>query len=72
MEAEVARNLLTNTNDDKRIGISNVNRRLKEIYGEDNGMIINSEPGKGTEVIIVVPIRERRKADVIKGRYCRR
>jgi len=72
MEPEVVRNLLTNTGDDKRIGISNVNRRLKEIYGENNGMIINSELGKGTEVIIAVPIRERRKLDVIKGRYCRR
>ncbi|MBM7582803.1 LytS/YehU family sensor histidine kinase [Caldicoprobacter guelmensis] len=71
MEPEVVKNLITNTDDDKRIGISNVNRRLKEIYGEDHGMVIHSEPGKGTEVIIIVPIRERRQADVIKGRYSR-
>lgn len=71
MEPEVVKSLLTNTSDDKRIGISNVNRRLKEVYGEDNGMIIHSRPGEGTEVIIVVTVREGRKPDAVKGRYCR-
>lgn len=36
-------------------GISNVNRRLKLYYGEEYGLILESEPEIGTKVIVVVP-----------------
>lgn len=38
-----------------RIGIRNVNERLKNKYGEDWGLDIKSEINKGTEVTIVIP-----------------
>ena len=40
-------------------GISNVNRRLKLYYGEEFGLIIESEAGVGTKMIVVVPRMEQ-------------
>lgn len=37
------------------IGIKNVNERIKLIYGNDYGIEIKSELGKGTEIIILLP-----------------
>ncbi|WP_173917218.1 sensor histidine kinase [Halobacillus sp. Marseille-Q1614] len=37
------------------IGINNINERIKMMYGEDYGITIKSEAGKGTEVVIKVP-----------------
>lgn len=37
------------------IGIKNVNDRMKLIYGNDYGVEIKSELGKGTEIIILLP-----------------
>lgn len=37
------------------IGLINVNNRLKNKYGEKNGLKISSEVGKGTTVIIKIP-----------------
>lgn len=42
----------------RRIGIANVNRRMKEIYGESHGLKIISEEGTGTEIIMRIPYRE--------------
>ncbi len=44
--------------DSCHIGISNVNQRIKLRYGKEYGLIINSIQGKGTEVIIEIPIKE--------------
>lgn len=38
-------------------GIVNVNQRIKLHFGNDYGLIFESEPGSGTKVIIVVPKR---------------
>jgi len=37
------------------VGMSNVHERLKMIYGEENGLIIASTPGEGTEVKFSIP-----------------
>jgi len=37
------------------IGITNVNERLKVLYGQDSSMKIESHPGKGTEIRIEIP-----------------
>lgn len=39
-----------------RVGISNVNRRIKMMYGNGYGVSIESEVGKGTDVQICIPI----------------
>lgn len=44
--------------DSTHIGISNVNQRIKLMYGEDYGLVVNSVQGKGTEVIIEIPAKE--------------
>lgn len=36
------------------IGLSNINARLKMIYGEEYGLRIESEPGRGSEVYLTV------------------
>lgn len=38
------------------IGLSNTDKRIKLIYGEQYGIMISSEPGKGTRVIIHIPV----------------
>ena len=37
------------------IGISNVNERLKVVFGNDYRMWIDSKPGKGTRTQIEIP-----------------
>ncbi|MGI6084735.1 MAG: sensor histidine kinase [Acetivibrionales bacterium] len=38
------------------IGLSNTDKRIKLIYGEQYGLTIKSEPGKGTKVVIRIPV----------------
>lgn len=40
------------------IGLSNINARLKMIYGEEYGLTIKSEPGQGSEVYLVVAAKK--------------
>ena len=47
--------------DSDRIGLSNINQRLKLLYGEKYGLVIESTPGEGTEIIIHFPPGVRMK-----------
>jgi two-component system LytT family sensor kinase len=38
------------------VGLSNVNERLKSLFGEDHGLKIESAPGAGTSVFFRVPL----------------
>ncbi|WP_372662304.1 sensor histidine kinase [Cohnella sp.] len=38
------------------VGLSNVNRRIRILYGEPYGIRITSVPGKGTSVTVVLPL----------------
>jgi two-component system sensor histidine kinase YesM len=38
------------------VGLDNVNKRLKLIYGDESGVRIDSEIGVGTEVKIIIPV----------------
>lgn len=38
------------------VGLSNVNERLKLLFGEDYALTINSVPGKGTTVFVRIPL----------------
>lgn len=40
------------------VGLSNINDRIKLSYGESYGVNIESEPNKGTKVIIVLPFNK--------------
>jgi two-component system LytT family sensor kinase len=37
------------------IGLSNVHRRLRATFGPEHGLTIESHPGEGTAVSMVVP-----------------
>ena len=37
------------------IGLSNVNQRIKLVFGEDYGVVVKSKISKGTEVVISIP-----------------
>lgn len=41
------------------IGIKNVDDRIKLLYGEQYGVSISSEPGRGTAVTITIPARKK-------------
>ncbi|TVY03017.1 cache domain-containing sensor histidine kinase [Cohnella terricola] len=41
-------------------GLLNVHRRLKLHYGNDSGLTIDSEAGKGTRISFTIPLREER------------
>ena len=40
---------------DHGIGVSNVNERLKVLFGSDHKMKIDSQPGRGTRIQIEIP-----------------
>ncbi|MBA1335490.1 MAG: Autolysis histidine kinase LytS [Firmicutes bacterium] len=39
----------------KRIGLRNIDRRLKNLYGMDHGLRIESKFGRGTQISMVIP-----------------
>ena len=43
------------------IGLVNVNNRLVLYYGEESGITIESEEGKGTKVVLRIPFEEIRR-----------
>lgn len=49
---------------DRGIGVSNVNERLKVLFGADYRMLIDSKPGQGTRIQIEVPELQTRLAAV--------
>jgi two-component system, LytTR family, sensor kinase len=49
---------------DRGIGVSNVNERLKVLFGTDYRMWIDSKPGQGTRIEIEVPELQTRLAAV--------
>ena len=49
---------------DRGIGVSNVNERLKVLFGADYRMWIDSKPGQGTRIEIEVPELQTRLAAV--------
>jgi sensor histidine kinase YesM len=46
------------------IGVSNVNERLKVLFGKNYRMIIDSKPGEGTRTEIDIPELQTRLAAV--------
>jgi LytS/YehU family sensor histidine kinase len=43
--------------DNMGLGLSNVNERLKSIYGEEYGLRVRSRPGRGTAILVRIPLR---------------
>jgi two-component system, sensor histidine kinase YesM len=50
--------LKTGSSDGTNIGIVNVHQRIHYLFGAEYGLIIQSEQGSGTEILIHLPIRD--------------
>lgn len=61
MDAEKISTVLNKDMNMNKVGIKNVNERLKLNYGEAYGLKIISKEGEGTEVILVMPSTTERK-----------
>ena len=46
---------------DKSIGIANVNRRIKAVYGDQYGLLLQAAAPKGLLVIVTIKIEENEK-----------
>ena len=55
--------LQPHTEQETSIGLSNIDSRMKMLYGEAYGVTLESEEGKGTRVYLVIP---RRKMDEVE------
>jgi len=41
---------------DEHIGLRNVHLRLRQLYGEEYGLVVDSEEGRGTSVTMIIPL----------------
>ncbi|MTI67071.1 MAG: sensor histidine kinase [Firmicutes bacterium] len=55
MSKETLNNIFNENKNSNSVGLTNVNNRLKNKYGEDYGLNIKSEVDKGTEVYMKIP-----------------
>lgn len=53
--------MLIEAKDSDRIGLSNVNLRLKQYYGPEYGVIVDSKENEGTTITITLPLKETRQ-----------
>ncbi|MEW9121848.1 MAG: LytS/YhcK type 5TM receptor domain-containing protein [Thermotaleaceae bacterium] len=56
MAKEKVQSILVDNSTHSGIGIKNVDKRLRGLYGEDSGLVIESTPYQGTKVTIKIPI----------------
>ncbi|WP_330615958.1 sensor histidine kinase [Serpentinicella alkaliphila] len=56
MDWEPLNRLMDEKNDNKSIGIKNVNKRLVNLYGEDYCLTVDSKINEGTCVQIRIPL----------------
>ncbi len=56
IDPQVVQSLYDGTISRQKVGLANVHKRLKSIYGEQNGLLISTPPPQGTEVVIRIPI----------------
>ena len=54
-EPEVVRSVLSGHGDSTSVGLANVDERLRTVYGNDHGIVVETGPGLGTKVTMRVP-----------------
>ncbi|WP_129666696.1 sensor histidine kinase [Phytoactinopolyspora endophytica] len=55
MDPELARGLLAGGSDGEKVGIGNVDERLRAVFGEEYGLVIETNVGAGTRARMRVP-----------------
>lgn len=48
---------------DAHIGLQNVHRRLRDLYGDAYGLVVESEEGQGTKVTMIIPEQPFQRGD---------
>jgi two-component system LytT family sensor kinase len=54
-DPEVVRAVLAGESREDSIGLGNVDARLRQVYGDDHGLVVETAPGLGTRVTFRVP-----------------
>jgi two-component system LytT family sensor kinase len=55
MDPESLRTLLTAADDGAHVGLRNVDTRLRQMYGREGGLVVETNPGEGTLVRMRIP-----------------
>ncbi len=55
MDPEHLRSVLAGHTDGDHVGLRNVDARLRQVYGDDHGLVIDTAPGEGTLITLRVP-----------------
>ncbi|YCH09660.1 sensor histidine kinase [Arthrobacter sp. alpha11c] len=55
MEPEHLRSVLAGHTDGEHVGLRNVDARLRQVYGDEHGLVIETAPGEGTLITMRVP-----------------
>ena len=63
-DPEVVRQALSGDPDQDSVGLGNVDARLRNAFGDDYGLVVETAPGAGTKVIVRVPEVRARGAGV--------
>jgi len=54
-DPEVVRAVLAGKSQEDSVGLGNVDARLRQVYGDDHGLVVETAPGAGTKVTFRVP-----------------
>jgi two-component system LytT family sensor kinase len=54
-DPDVIRAVLAGVQDGDSVGLGNVDARLRKVYGDDHGLVVETAPGMGTKVTFRVP-----------------
>ncbi|MFF2844139.1 sensor histidine kinase [Paenarthrobacter sp. NPDC057981] len=55
MDPEHLRSVLAGHTDGDHVGLRNVDARLRQVYGDEHGLVIDTAPGEGTLITMRVP-----------------
>jgi two-component system LytT family sensor kinase len=55
MDPEELRRTLTRESGSEGIGLANVDERLRSVYGDAYGLVVETAPGAGTKVSLRIP-----------------
>ncbi len=55
MDPEHLRSVLAGHTDGDHVGLRNVDARLRQVYGDEHGLVIDTAPGEGTLITLRVP-----------------
>lgn len=72
MEEEILNSLINNfsrESNSEKIGLKNIYERIKLYYGENYGLEIKSEKGKGTKVDIILPYKEFEEKEDVQSNH---